>query len=61
MTENQNQNTENMTTDRGMLTGMFRDRESTENAFNAMQERSYSNEDYQFSDVRRNMQETLFI
>ena len=49
-----------MTTDLSMLTGMFCDRESTENAFNTMQERSYSNEDYQFSDVRRNTQETLF-
>ncbi len=32
-------------TDRGMLTGMFRDRESTENAYNALHERGYSKED----------------
>ena len=43
MTENQRD--ENMTKERGMLTGMFRDRESTENAYNALQERGYSKDD----------------
>ena len=43
--QSQNQNAENMTTDHGMLTGMFRDRKSTENAFNTMQERGYSKDD----------------
>jgi hypothetical protein len=40
-----NQKDVNRTTDRGMLTGMFRDRESTENAYNAMQERGYTKDD----------------
>lgn len=43
MTENQRD--DNRTTDRGMLTGMFRDRESTENAYNTMQERGYTKDD----------------
>lgn len=34
-----------MTTDRGMLTGMFRDRKSTENAYNTLQERGYTKDD----------------
>lgn len=45
MTENQNQRGETTTTDRSMLTGMFRDRESTENAYNALQERGYKKDD----------------
>lgn len=47
MTENQNQNhmSDNKTTDRGMLTGMFRDRESTEHAYNTLQERGYTKDD----------------
>ncbi len=45
MTAKQNQPDENMPTDRGMLTGMFRDRESTEHAFNSLQERGYSKDD----------------
>ncbi len=45
MIESQNQRTENMTKDRGMLTGMFRDRESTENAYNTLQERGYTKDD----------------
>jgi len=47
MTEYQNQNQvdDNMTTDRGMLTGMFRDRESTENAYNTLHERGYTKDD----------------
>jgi hypothetical protein len=43
MTENQRN--DNMTTERGMLTGMFRDRESTENAYNTLQERGYTKDD----------------
>lgn len=31
--------------DKGMLTGMFRDRESTERAYNTLNERGYSNDD----------------
>ena len=45
MTENQNQMDDNRTTDRSMLTGMFRDRESTEHAYNTMQERGYTKDD----------------
>jgi hypothetical protein len=45
MTENQNQINENRTTDRGMLTGMFSDRESAENAYNLLQERGYSKDE----------------
>ncbi|HSN60355.1 MAG TPA: hypothetical protein VLR49_05450, partial [Ferruginibacter sp.] len=33
------------TSERRVLTGMFRDRESTENAYNALHERGYSNDD----------------
>lgn len=36
---------ENTTTEKRMLTGMFRDRESTENAYNILHERGYSNDD----------------
>ena len=47
MRDNQdlNQNADNRTTDSDMLTGMFRDRESTENAYNTLQERGYSKDD----------------
>src|SRR5512133_2452937 len=45
MTENRNQMDDNMTTDGGMLTGMFRDRESTENAYKSLQERGYTKDD----------------
>lgn len=47
MTENQNQHqkAENTSTKSGMLTGMFRDRESTENAYNTLQEKGYSSDD----------------
>jgi hypothetical protein len=47
MPENQNQHQVpgDRTTDRGMLTGMFRDRESTENAYNALQERGYTKDE----------------
>jgi len=45
MTENQNQMDENRTTDRGILTGMFRDRESTEHAYNTLHERGYTKDD----------------
>ena len=43
MTENQMD--QNRTTDRGMLTGMFRDRESTEHAYNTLHERGYTKDD----------------
>lgn len=43
MTENQLN--ENRATERGMLTGMFRDRESTENAYNTLHERGYTKDD----------------
>ena len=43
--QNQNQKTGNTKTDRRMLTGMFRDRQSTENAYNALQEKGYSKDD----------------
>lgn len=48
MKENQdyNQNHDrNKHTDRGMLTGMFSDRESTENAYNTLHERGYTKDD----------------
>jgi len=45
MSENQNQMDENRTTHSGMLTGMFRDRESTEHAYNTLHERGYTKDD----------------
>lgn len=45
MTENQNQREENMSTDRRMLTGMFRDRDSIENAYKTLQEKGYSKDE----------------
>ncbi len=43
MTENQLN--EKMAKERGMLTGMFRDRASTENAYNTLYERGYTKDD----------------
>lgn len=45
---------------RGALTGMFRDRESTENAYNTLHERGYANEDINLlmSDETRKAQYT---
>lgn len=45
MTEHQNQKAEDKKADRSMLTGMFRDRESTEHAYNTLQERGYAKDD----------------
>jgi len=45
MIENQNQNAENKTTDSGLLTGMFHDRDSAEHAYNTLQEKGYSKDD----------------
>lgn len=43
MTENELN--ENRAAERGMLTGMFRDRESTENAYNTLHKRGYTKDD----------------
>lgn len=40
-----NQKNANRNSNRSMMTGMFRDRESTENAYNALQERGYEKDD----------------
>jgi hypothetical protein len=58
MRDFQNQKDENRATDRGMLTGMFRDRESTENAYNELQERGYTKDEINviMSDETRNKQ-----
>jgi len=49
MKESQNQNPsrrpDHNTSEYGMLTGMFRDRESTENAYHSLQERGYEKDD----------------
>jgi hypothetical protein len=45
MTENHNQDANNMPTNNSMLTGMFSDRESTEQAYKTLQERGYSKDD----------------
>lgn len=45
MEKNQSEMQENMTTDRGLLTGMFRDRETTERAYNSLHERGYTKDD----------------
>lgn len=45
MEENHNQRTSNKTTEQGMLTGMFHDRQSTENAYNTLQEKGYSKDE----------------
>jgi len=56
MTEENNKNAENLTKDQGLLTGMFRDRESTENAYKTLQERGYAKDDISLvmSDETRN-------
>lgn len=56
MRESQNQKDENMTTQRSMLSGMFSDRESTENAYSTLQERGYSKDEINLvmSDKTRN-------
>lgn len=41
----ENYQSENDTTSRGMLTGMFRDRESTEKAYNDLSDKGYSKEE----------------
>lgn len=41
----ENQKVENTSTGRNMLTGMFTDRKSTENAYNTLQEKGYSKDD----------------
>ena len=43
--KNKNQKTDNMKSDRNMLTGMFTDRESTEHAYNTLHERGYTKDD----------------
>lgn len=45
MEHNSHQNDKDHSSEKGMLTGMFRDRRSTENAYNSMQERGYSPEE----------------
>jgi len=45
MEKNQNQNSTKSTAERAMLTGMFQDRESTENAYNTLHERGYTKDD----------------
>ncbi len=45
MTENQKQKTGGKSSDRGMLTGMFRDRESTESAYKTLQEKGYTKDE----------------
>lgn len=45
MEENRNQSADNTKSDRTMLTGMFADRESTENAYNSLHERGYTKDD----------------
>ena len=41
----ENQKAETRATNDGMLTGMFRDREGTENAYNTLQEKGYTKDD----------------
>lgn len=41
----ENTTTENTTTEKRILTGMFRDRESTENAYNMLHERGYTKDE----------------
>ncbi|TPV31439.1 hypothetical protein FJ651_14695 [Paucihalobacter ruber] len=43
--QNQDRKVENNATHRSLLTGMFSDRESTENAYNTLQERGYKKDD----------------
>lgn len=42
---NKNQKAANITKDRGMLTEVFNDLESTQNAYNTLQERGYEKDD----------------
>ncbi|MCC5904631.1 MAG: hypothetical protein JJU13_00365 [Balneolaceae bacterium] len=44
-TRNANQKNNNRASEQGMLTGMFRDRRSTENAYNSMHERGYTEDE----------------
>ncbi len=43
--QNQNEALHHGTSEKRLLTGMFRDRESTENAYNALHDRGYSKDD----------------
>lgn len=55
--ENNQQQVAGNTTENGMLTGMFRDRESTEKAYNTLHERGYSKDDINLvmsNDTRKN-------
>lgn len=45
MNHDQNQNTKERTKEGGMLTGMFSDRSSTENAYNTLQDKGYKKDD----------------
>lgn len=45
MKDKESQRVENGTEDRGMLTGMFHNRESTENAYNELHEKGYTKDD----------------
>lgn len=53
----QGQQSSKLRTDRSMLTGMFRDKESTENAYTALQEKGYKKDDINLvmsDDTRKN-------
>jgi hypothetical protein len=43
--KNENEGLSNRTSEKRVLTGMFRDRQSTENAYNALHERGYAKDD----------------
>jgi hypothetical protein len=58
--QDQNQRMMTLTTDRGMLTGMFRDRESTEHAYNDIAGKRLHKRRHQFGYVRRNAQKIFF-
>jgi hypothetical protein len=45
MDHNNNYKNKNNASEKGMLTGMFRDRRSTENAYNSMHERGYAEDE----------------
>ncbi len=45
ISRNESEVLEERTSEKRVLTGMFRDRESTENAYNSLNERGYSNDD----------------
>jgi hypothetical protein len=47
---NENQVSDNGTFEKRLLTSMFRDRESTENAYYALHERGYSKDDNKSDD-----------